>query len=339
MKTLKYILFILLIITIGVSVYIAVQPNDFKVTRTRTVAAPSQVIYNHIIDVKKMESWLPWLEKDSETKLDLADSTSNIGAFYTWKSNNHSGSIKTLSTVPFQSINQELQFDKIETAQANWEFNQNNATDTEVSWTVSTDKLSFFEKANALIHGGHEKMIGPDLERGLEKLNGDVITAMEVYSIKVDGIAQHGGGYYIYTTTSSKISDIQTTINKVMPGVKDYAIKNNISMAGSPFITYHKWDEANNAVMFSCCIPTSTQTVTTQSDILTGQFEPFRAIKTTLKGNYSNLREARDAGYNYINQYNMEATETGPMLEVYLTDPSQKPNPANWITEIYIAIN
>ncbi|TYB79541.1 SRPBCC family protein [Bizionia myxarmorum] len=339
MKTFKYILFFLLILIIGASIYIAVQPNDFNVTRTRTVAAPAQVVYNRVIDFKNWESWSPWIDKDSETKIELVDSTSNLNGTYSWTNGESMGLIKTINRVPYQTIEQEFQYNKFEVAKMQWEFIQNDTNETEVSWTMSSENLSFYEKGYALLNGGHDKMIGPDFERGLEKLTSEVLASMEVYSVKVDGIAQHGGGFYIYSSTSSKISDIQTTIQKLMPKVKSYALKNNIAMAGAPFILYHNWDEANNAVMFSICIPTTTQIATTQSDILAGQLEPFKAIKTTLKGNYSNLKEAWDATNNYISQYNMEATEMGPMLEVYLTEPSLQPNPANWITEIFIAIN
>ncbi|WP_417213950.1 SRPBCC family protein [Bizionia sp.] len=339
MKTIQYILFFLLILIIGISIYVAVQPNDFKVTRTRTIAAPSQVIYNHVIDYKNWDALSPWVEIDPETKTVLSDTTMGIGSTYSWESSDEKGHIKTVEAIPFQTINQELFLNESASVQVNWEFQQISAKETEVSWTLYSDNLSFYEKGYALINGGHEKMMSPELERGLNKLNNIVIAAMEVYSIQVDGIAQHGGGFYIYKTTSSKISDIQTTISKVLPSVKSYSIKNNIAMAGAPFVYYHNWDEPNNAVMFSVCIPTTTQVITTQSDILTGQLEPFKAVKTTLKGNYTNLKEARDATRSYIRQYNMETSETGPMLEVYLTEPSQKPNPANWITEIYIAIN
>lgn len=339
MKTIKYILFLLLILIIGISIYVAVQPNDFSITRTRTIAAPSQVIYNHVIDFKSWESWSTWAENNQETKIDLSDSIVGIGSSYSWEDSEGKGSIKTTEVIPLQSIDQIIQFNEFAPAQMHWEFKQNTAKETEVSWTISSDNLSFYEKGYVLINGGHDKIITPIFEQSLEKLNGEVLAAMEVYSIKVDGIAQHGGGFYIYSTTSSKISDIQTTIGKVMPHVKSYTLKNNIAMAGAPFIIYHKWDEPNNAVMFSCAIPTTTQITTTQSDILTGQLEPFKAIKTTLKGNTRNLKEAWDASHSYISQFNMQATEMGPMLEVYLTEPSQKPNPANWITEIYIAIN
>ena len=109
-------------------------------------------------------------------------------------------------------------------------------------------------------------------------------------------------------------------------------------MAGSSFVNYHKWDEANNAVIFSCCIPTTAQVITTESDILTGQLNPFKAVKTTLQGDYDNLKEAWDETFKYIENYKLVASESGPMLEVYLTKPERTPNPADWITEIYIAI-
>ena len=109
-------------------------------------------------------------------------------------------------------------------------------------------------------------------------------------------------------------------------------------MAGAPFVAYHKWDEENNAVMFSCCVPTTEKVITTDNNILTGQLQPFKAIKTTLNGDYSNLKEAWETATKYIKDNGLEEIHNLPVLEVYLTDPKSKPNPADWITEIYIPI-
>jgi effector-binding domain-containing protein len=127
-------------------------------------------------------------------------------------------------------------------------------------------------------------------------------------------------------------------MQKMLPKVINYSLDNNITIAGAPFVLYHKWDEENNAVMFSCCVPTTAQVITTESDILTGQLEPFKAIKTVLKGEYENLQEAWESSFKFIETNSLTPTETGPVLEVYVTDPSNEPNPANWVTEIYIAI-
>jgi effector-binding domain-containing protein len=40
----------------------------------------------------------------------------------------------------------------------------------------------------------------------------------------------------------------------------------------------------------------------------------------------------------YIADNNLEMIEGGYMLETYLTDPMSKPNPAEWVTEIYVAV-
>jgi effector-binding domain-containing protein len=161
---------------------------------------------------------------------------------------------------------------------------------------------------------------------------------MKKYKVTVNGLTEHGGGYYLYATTSCKISELESKMQELMPKVGMYAANNNIKMAGAPFTHYHKWDEENNAVMFSCCVPTTEKVISSEPDILTGQLQPFKAIKTTLKGDYSNLKEAWKIASKYIKDTNLEELHNSSALEVYQTDPMNTPNPANWITEIYIAV-
>ncbi|PNQ73370.1 transcription activator effector-binding protein [Hanstruepera neustonica] len=338
MKAIKYLLFAILILVIGISIYIAVQPNSFEVKRTRTINAPSAVIYNNVIDFKNWEAWSSWVEKDPETVITLGDTTAGVGGSYSWVDSHGLGKMTTLATNPNQSIEQELQFEDFEPSKITWNFEPTDDGKTNVTWKMNSEKVPFMFKANALLKGGFDNMIGPDFERGLEKLDSLIVESMMKYSVKVDGIANHGGGYFIYNTTSCKMDDIEAKMTEMLSKIGSYAMKNRIAMAGAPYVNYHKWDEANNAVIFSCCIPTTNQVITTESDILSGQLEPFKAVKTTLKGNYTNLKEAWDETFKYIENYQLVPKETGPMLEVYLTDPESKPNPADWITEIYIAI-
>lgn len=338
MKALKYILFIVLILVIGISIYIAVQPNSFEVSRSKTIDAPAQVIYNNVIDFKNWEAWSSWVERDPETVITLSDKTEGVGGSYTWVDSHGKGAMNTIETTPLNSITQELQFGDFEPSQVTWTFEPTDDGKTNVTWKMNSDNVPFIFKASALKDGGFDNMIGPDFERGLEKLDSIIVETMMQYSIKLDGITNHGGGYYIYNTTSVKISDFKSKMQEMMPKISEYARKHNIAMAGAPFVYYHMWDEANNTVMFSCCIPTTTQVITTESEILTGQLKPFKAVKTTLTGDYENLKEAWDETFKYIENYQLTSPQTGPMLEVYLTDPGTTPNPANWVTEIYIAV-
>lgn len=338
MKAFKYILFLLLIAIIGTAIYIAVQPNSFEVTRTRTIKAPTAVIYNNVIDFKNWEAWSSWAEADPDMIITLSEQTKGIGGSYSWEDKDGIGIMKTLETVPNKSIKQNLQFAEFPASDIDWKFTPNDDGSTDAIWTISGKDLPFGFKAFATFMGGMEKQIGPHYERSLEKLDSVVSADMKKYSIKIDGITEHSGGYYLYNTTSCKITELEAKMTEMMPKIGNYAMTNKIAMAGAPFTYYHKWDEKNNAVMFSCCVPTTTKVVSTESDILTGQLESFKAVKTTLKGDYDNLKEAWESVMAYIPENGYEFTENGPMLETYLTDPMSTPNPADWVTEIYIAV-
>ncbi|AUP81011.1 SRPBCC family protein [Flavivirga eckloniae] len=339
MKAIKYILFLLLIAIIGTAIYIAVQPNSFEVSRTRTIKAPSAVIYDNVIDFKNWEAWSSWVEADPDMLITIPEQTKGVGGSYSWQDKHGIGTMKTLKVAPNASIEQIMQFENFPSSDVNWKFTPNDDGSTDVTWTISGKDLPFDFKAFATFTGGMEKQIGPHYERSLEKLDSIVSASMKVYSIKIDdSIADHSGGYYLYNTASCKITELKAKMTEMLPKVGNYAMANNITMAGAPFTYYHKWDEKNNAVMFSSCVPTTTKVISTDSEILTGQIKPFKAVKTTLNGNYDNLKEAWESAMKYIPENGFEFTADGPMLETYLTDPMSTPNPADWVTEIYIAV-
>ncbi|WP_178989266.1 SRPBCC family protein [Winogradskyella schleiferi] len=338
MKILKYVLLLLLILVIGVSIYIAVQPNSFEVTRTKTINAPQSVVYNNVIDFKNWEAWSPWIEAKPETVVTLGDKTKGVGGSYKWNDDGEIGRMSTTAANPTSSISQDMQFGDFPKSDVTWKFEPNENGTTDVTWSISGKDLPFGFKMFSAFMGGMEEQIGPDYERGLTLLDSVVQAEMKVYSINVQGVTQHSGGYYIYNTTSSKFSDFEQNMTTMLPKVGAYAMTHNITMAGPPFILYHKWDEENDAVIFSCCVPTNSKVVTDDADILTGKLESFKTVKTVLKGNYSNLKEAWETTMTYIADNNLEMVEGGAMLETYITDPMSEPNPANWLTEIYVEV-
>jgi len=196
----------------------------------------------------------------------------------------------------------------------------------------------FMTKMYTTFAGSIEDMTGPDFERGLFKLDSVVSADMKKYSITINGVTEHGGGFYIYNTVSCKIPDMPMHVQQMMPKLGDYAMENNIKMAGAPFNFFHKWDKDNNTVMFSCCVPTTNKIISTNPEILTGQLKSFKALKTTLKGDYENLKEAWETTMTYIAENGLQTDENGPMLEAYINNPMEQPNPADWMTEIYIAL-
>ncbi|GGK17689.1 transcriptional regulator [Yeosuana aromativorans] len=338
MKTVKYFLFLFLIIIIGFCVYVAVQPNSFKVSRTRTIHAPASVVYKHVIDFKNWQNWWSWTDSNPDMKIYMSEQTTGVGGSFSWDDTNGVGMIKTTQTMPNMSIEQDMQIADFPPLTAQWNFKDNDDYLTDVTWSISADNLPFTFKMMSVLKGNMETQLGPHLERSLEKLDSVVIADMSAYTITVDGITEHSGGYYIFNSTSCKISDLENTTAELFSKVKQYAEANHISMAGSPFVYYHFLDRENNAAMISCCIPTTSRVITTENDILTGQLIPFKTLKTTLLGDHKNLQEAWKTSMKYITENNLLLDENGPKLETYVVDSSGSPNPADWKTEIYIAL-
>ena len=124
MKALKYIVLILLILFIGCSTYVAVQPNSYDISRTRTINAPSAVIYNEIIDFKNWSAWSPWIEKDPTLSFTYPEKTSGVDGSYSWEGKDGKGTMKTLSAIENDSIWQELKFENFPPSNVYWKFKE-----------------------------------------------------------------------------------------------------------------------------------------------------------------------------------------------------------------------
>lgn len=310
MKFFKYFIFLILILIIGFSIYIAVQPNNFEITKSKTINAPAKVIFETLKDSTKWGEWSEWHSK-------------NI-------------SKSAFSESPL-SIQQNIATNDLPNSDIHWELQPNGNGTTDVNWNLKAENISFGTKVKAFF-SGFDNVMGLSNDESLEKLNDVVIKSMEVYSITINGVTEYGGGFYMYKTTASTSSNISNEMAKQYADILNYMNSNTIPMSGMPFTIYLQMDRTNGEVIMSNAIPVNSQvTVGENSNILCGFMERTSALKVTLKGNYTNLNEAWNLAYKHLNDNQLEASEMSP-FEIYVNDPGDVPNPANWVTEIYIPI-
>jgi len=344
MKILKYLFFLILIVVIGGAIYFATKDGSFDVAKTKTINAPAEVIYNNVKDFKNWQTWGPWMTEDENIEINYAEKTEGEGASYSWKSEEMGdGSMKIVKVIPNKEIDQEITFNTPigdSDSDVYWKFEEGEAANTtKVTWGMKGEQ-SFMEKV-MMSFGDEdfETMLGAMFNQGLTNLETIVTEEMKKFTINVDGIAQHGGGYYMYNTTSARMSDIGAKMGAMMWQVMGYMESNNIPMAGKPFTLYNQIDEANGTVIFSACIPVRDRVITPEgSTIVSGFMEPVSALKTTLKGNYYNLPKAYTAAKEYMAKNGLQPHPTAKMFEVFVTDPEEVPNPANYVTEVYIPV-
>lgn len=350
MKILKYFFFLLLIVIIGFSIYVATLDGSYQVEETAVIDAPSKMLFDEVNDYKNWEEWGPWAAKHPNMILEYPEKTSGEGAGYSWKTDKMNGSIKTTAVLPGKSIEQEMVFDTPfgpSKSKVYWKFEalENLPNDktggTKVTWGMKGEQ-NFWEKAYQLTQDKTPaEMVRPMLKTGLKNLAETVKKAMEVYEISVNGVTQHSGGFYMYMTTASKNSGkaLGAKMAKMLPQVFLYMQQNNIAMTGAPMTVYNNIDEQNGTVIISSGIPTSSRVITpAESEVLCGFLPSQKVVKITLKGNYDHLSEAWAAGKKFISESRYELNKNANPFEVYVTDPKEVPNPAEWITEIYFPI-
>ncbi|MDF1518001.1 MAG: SRPBCC family protein, partial [Lutibacter sp.] len=200
MKYLKYFVFLLLASVIAVAIYGALLDSDYDIQRSRIIKAPAEVIFDNVNDYKTWENWNPWLEKDATMVTSFKDTTSRVGAPYSWKGKDGSGSITTISATPNKEIIQQIDFGKGHIAEVYWNFTEVDEG-TEVTWGMRGE-ISFGEKFYWLLKGGIEKNMIPDYDRGLELLEQYILKEMEKHFFETVGTVDYGGGYYLYQTVS-----------------------------------------------------------------------------------------------------------------------------------------
>ncbi|WP_347922444.1 SRPBCC family protein [Pontimicrobium sp. SW4] len=338
MKTAKVIIIILLIFIIGSCGYIAVQPNSYDIQRSRVIKAPAELLFNQINDFKNWESWSPWVEKEPNLQISYPEQTSGVGGSYSWIGEDGPGNMKTLAVSPFDSISQEMQFDDFPPSNVYWKFDKVDEG-TKVTWGMKADEVPFLLKFFAAISGGMDKMVGPDYERGLEKLDSLIIDSMSKFEVTIQGIKEYGGGFYLYKTTNATNENISAIMGEQYGSIHMFMAKKDIQMNGMPLTVYQDMNMDDGTVIMSNGIPVSEKITITDdsSGVLCGYIPKTKVVKTTLKGNYTNLSKAWEETMKYLTDNNIEQSNIKP-FEIYTNDPGNFPNPADWITEIYIPI-
>ncbi|WP_430467686.1 SRPBCC family protein [Winogradskyella ouciana] len=336
MKALKYVLLLLLVLIIGFSIYIAVQPNSFEVSRSKTINAPQAVVYNNIIDFKNWESWNSWVEENPETKIMLSEQTKGVGGSYSWEDEDGIGTMKTLEATPHSSITQEMQFGDFPKNDVTWNLKQNDDGTTDVTWTISGKDLPFGFKAFSTLMGGMENQIGPHYERGLTMLDSVIQEDMKRFNIEINGVTEYGGGFYLYKTTNANSQNISVKMGQNFGAILQFMGLNGLTQSGMPLTVYN--DMTSENVIMSNGIPVKERiNIPADSDVSIDFIPKMKVLKTTLTGNYTNLPKAWEATMKHLAENNLEQSEHKP-FEIYTTDPGNYPNPADWETVIYIPL-
>ena len=168
---LKKILLAVAVIILLFVIVVAMQPADFRITRSTTIAAPAETVFAHVNDFHKWDAWSPWAKLDPAMKQSYEGSAAGTGAIYTWDGNKDVGTGRMTLTESRSNelVRIKLEFLKPFAAVNDTEFTfKSEGNQTAVTWSM-TGKNNFIAKAFSLIMN-MDKMVGGDFEKGLAQL-------------------------------------------------------------------------------------------------------------------------------------------------------------------------
>jgi uncharacterized protein YndB with AHSA1/START domain len=164
----KKILIALAAIIVVILIAASLQPADFTVSRSTTVAASPAKVFGLVNDLHRWDSWDPWIKMDPTMKTTFEGSAKGVGSVYGWSGNSKVGAGKMTITEskPSEKVVLRLDFEKPmkDTCVAEFTFKP-EGKGTIVTWSM-IGKKAFPAKVMCLFMS-MDKMVGGQFEKGL----------------------------------------------------------------------------------------------------------------------------------------------------------------------------
>ena len=212
--------------------------------------------------------------------------------------------------------------DTLQLDNTNWIF-KDSVNQTNITANFN-GKLSFTDKIYTLLNNDKKEEKRKALQEQLTLLNTSLSEALNKYTIDYQKTSYKEGIYLVYDSINEAASEnTYLLINKL---IKEVKAAQNIQP-----ILVKKYNSKKSYVY----IPFSKSI---EGKFKTDTIATFPALKTTLTGNYSQIKEAQKATRQYCIEKGILIDSTGYYIESYKKTPQQTAIPSEWVTELYYPI-
>lgn len=337
MKTLKKILFGLIILIALILIIVIFLPSSVSIEKSIEINKSASTIYKQVNNLKNWEKWSPFQEEYPEMKNEYSEIAEGVGAIMKWSGEESgNGSMLTLIADENKYLECKLDFMEGDTSTLNiskWTFNETNGI-TKVTWKFESSNLSYpLGKIFGLLM---PSMMEKSMNSGLENLKR--VSEEISYEPKVkieEKLTQHFYAYTIYD--SAKIQDLGAKLGYIFGEVSKFVEANKLQCTGVPFAIYHNWD-MENYIRIEGGIPVSEKTKKKpeQKNIIFKEFPTVKSLQVMHIGSYESSIVPHEEIDKYIEEYKLE--KEGNCIEHYITDPSNEPDTSKWQTLIVYPI-
>ena len=171
MKIVKRVLAGLGVLVVGLLLFAATKPDDFRVERTASIEAPPEAIYPLISDFHNWGRWSPWEKLDPQMAKTHSGAPAGVGAVYEWKGNDQvgEGRMEILEAAPPSAVTIRLDFlSPFEARNTTRFLLEPNGQATTVTWVMEGPQPYLSKLMSVFMD--MDEMIGKDFEAGLANL-------------------------------------------------------------------------------------------------------------------------------------------------------------------------
>lgn len=170
-QKLKIVLAVFLILVAIFLAVVAVQPDEFRVTRSLDMSVPVADAFTQVDDLHNWENWSPWAKLDPNVTNQFQGALRGTGAVFKWSGNDSvgEGSMRITESLPPNLVRIKLTFIRPFAGENDVEFSfKPEKEKTRVTWTMSGTN-NFVGKAMCLFMN-MDKMLGGQFEQGLNSM-------------------------------------------------------------------------------------------------------------------------------------------------------------------------
>ena len=170
MKPLKKIVLALMVIPMALILISLFLPSHYRVERTVVMRAKPDAVYAQVSALKNWPEWTAWtVSKYPDMKCSFAGPESGVGAIYSWEGKSSgSGKLKITRAEPGQRVDYDLDFENGKYLSTGAIIIEPENGAVKVTWfnegSLGWNPVSRF--FGLLM----DRMMGPDFEEGLRKL-------------------------------------------------------------------------------------------------------------------------------------------------------------------------
>jgi len=167
----KKILLVLVAIIALILVIAAFKSPDYRVERSRTIAARPEVLFDYFNNHKKFNEWNPWIKMDPAARNTYSGPEAGVGAVASWEGEKvGTGSSTIIESRPGELIRERMDWKKPMEGTSTVDFTFKTEGDkTTVTWAMYGKNENLLSKCMSLFMSC-ESMCGPEFEKGLADL-------------------------------------------------------------------------------------------------------------------------------------------------------------------------